>query len=621
MQDIGTIEYFIIEKIFKNNNILMCGDIFQTIYSWRGSEPDIIINTFKEKYKPLEIVFSKNYRATNILTESSLEYLKNAFETQVTTIYKDGIKSATSIVGEKIKLSINDNARSEARFIFDSIKSLEQNGENIYSTCILTRDNNYNMALSNYLKSLQYEGVNFEFILVDQFKFFRRQEIKDIIAFLKLIVNQYDSLSLKRIITRLPSGIGDKTIEEIEGSKYKCVGIRISDFIDPSVIAYGEKYALLVKELEKDNIIVFDIESTGTDVTEDEIIQIAAIKINSKGIVIGKFEKFIKNDKSVGTSQYVHGFSDAFLRENGEDKRTVLLEFCEFIKNSIIVGHNVQFDINILTSELKRLKMNSIDIKGFYDTLDIYRRFYPEATNHKLETLSKIFNTQNKPSHDAMDDILATGELLINAIYNYIIPTTMERMSYMIKHLKSFSKISEKLNSLFDKAKDMRPYDIVVEVINSFHIKSLYTGEDGKEKIERLRDFYVLLKDLDNKDKSNRDSLLDIIKITGLSNGELESLIINRTKRPRIPIITIHQAKGLEYENVFLAGAQKNTFPSFRALNSNNLEEEKRLFYVAITRAKKRLFISCNTSGYFGYNDKSPFINHIPSKYITSVKE
>lgn len=621
MQDIGTIEYFIIEKIFKNNNILMCGDIFQTIYSWRGSEPDIIINTFKEKYKPLEIVFSKNYRATNILTESSLEYLKNAFETQVTTIYKDGIKSATSIVGEKIKLSINDNARSEARFIFDSIKSLEQNGENIYSTCILTRDNNYNMALSNYLKSLQYEGVNFEFILVDQFKFFRRQEIKDIIAFLKLIVNQYDSLSLKRIITRLPSGIGDKTIEEIEGSKYKCVGIRISDFIDPSVVAYGEKYALLVKELEKDNIIVFDVESTGTDVTEDEIIQIAAIKINSKGIVIGKFEKFIKNDKSVGTSQYVHGFSDAFLRENGEDKRTVLLEFCEFIKNSIIVGHNVQFDINILTSELKRLKMNSIDIKGFYDTLDIYRRFYPEATNHKLETLSKIFNTKNKPSHDAMDDILATGELLINAIYNYIIPTTMERMSYMIKHLKSFSKISEKLNSLFDKAKDMRPYDIVVEVINSFHIKSLYTGEDGKEKIERLRDFYVLLKDLDNKDKSNRDSLLDIIKITGLSNGELESLIINRAKRPRIPIITIHQAKGLEYENVFLAGAQKNTFPSFRALNSNNLEEEKRLFYVAITRAKKRLFISCNTSGYFGYNDKSPFINHIPSKYITSVKE
>lgn len=620
MQDISTIEYFIIEKIFKNNNILMCGDIFQTIYSWRGSEPDIIINTFKQKYKPLEIVFSKNYRATNVLTESSLEYLKNAFEKQVTTIYKDGIKSATSIVGEKIKLSINDNARSEAKFIFDSIKSLEQNGENIYSTCILTRDNNYNISLSNHLKSLQYEGVNFEFILVDQFKFFRRQEIKDIISFLKLIGNPYDSLSLKRIISRLPTGIGDKTIEEIESNKYKSIGIRLSDFIDPNTIVYGEKFSLLVNELEKDNVIVFDVESTGTDVTEDEIIQIAAIKLNSKGEVIGKFEKFIKNNKSVGTSEYVHGFSDAFLKENGEDKKKVLMEFSKFIKNSLIVGHNVQFDINILSSELKRLKMNPIDIKGSYDTLDIYRRFYPNAQNHKLETLAKIFNTKNKPSHDAMDDILATGDLLIYAIKNYIIPTSMERMSYMTKYLKTFSKITEKLNILFNKSKDMRPYDIVVEIINSFHIKTLYAGEEGKERIERLRDFYVLLRDLDNKDKSNRDSLLDIIKITGLSNGELESLIINRTKRPRIPIITIHQAKGLEYENVFLAGAQKNTFPSFRSLNSNNLDEEKRLFYVAITRAKKRLFISCNTSGYFGYNEKSPFIKYIPSKFFMEVK-
>ena len=620
MQDISTLEYFIIEKIFKDNNVLMCGDIFQTIYTWRGSEPDIIINTFKQKYNPIEIIFNKNYRATKALTESSLEYLKSAFPEKVVETYKKGIKAESNTQGDNIKLSVNNSARDEAKFIFDSIRNLEKEGENIYSTCILTRDNNYNIALSNHLKSLQYIGVDFEFILVDQFKFFRRQEIKDIIAFLKLIANPYDSLSLKRIILRLPTGIGDKTIEEIESVKCKSIGIRLADFIDNNVITYGEKFALLINELENDNIIIFDVESTGTDVTEDEIIQIAAIKINSKGKVIEKFEKFVKNTKSVGTSEYVHGFSDYFLREHGEDKQKVLSEFNDFIDNSIIIGHNVQFDLNILSSELKRLDMNSINIKGFYDTLDIYRRFYPNAKNYKLDTLAKLFNTNTKPSHDAMDDILATGELLVYAVNNYIIPTSMERMSYMTKHLKAFSGITEKLNILFNKSKDVRPHDIVAEVINSFNIKTLYTGPDSNERVERLRDFYALLRDLDDKSKSNRDSLLDIIKITGLSNGELESLIINRTKRQRIPIITIHQAKGLEYENVFLAGAQKNTFPSFRALNSNNLEEEKRLFYVGITRAKKRLFISCNTSGYFGYNDKSPFINYIPNKYLSEDK-
>lgn len=617
VQDISTLEYFIVEKLFKDNNILMCGDIFQTIYSWRGSEPDIIINHFKDKYNALEVVFSKNYRATRNLTEASLSYLKNAFPDKVAHMYKSGIKSESTIYGDKIKLSINDNGRSEARFIFDTIRTLEKQKVDISKMCILTRDNSYNIGLSNHLNSLHYEGVNFEFILVDQFKFFRRQEIKDIIAFLKLIVNRYDSLSLKRIVSRLPTGVGDKTFEAIDSDIYKNVGIMLSDFIDPNVITLGEKFSFLVDEFKKDNIIIFDVESTGVDVTEDEIIQIAAIKINKNGEVTKSFEKFLKNKKSVASSEHVHGFSDKFLKENGEDKEMVLKEFIDFSKGAIIVGHNVQFDINILTSELERLNLGNHKFKGFYDTLDIYRRFHPNTVNHKLETLSGIFKTNHKPSHDAMDDILATGELLVRAIKEDIIPTSMERMSYMTNHIKSFSSITTKLNELFDKAKDMRPCDIVVEIINSFHIKTLYTGEEGKEKIDRLRDFYVLLRDLDDKEKSNIDSLLDIVKITGLSNGELESLIINRTKRPRIPIITIHQAKGLEYENVFLAGAQQNTFPSFRALKSKKLDEEKRLFYVAITRAKKRLFITCNTAGYFGYNDKSILINFIPDKYFS----
>lgn len=163
----------------------------------------------------------------------------------------------------------------------------------------------------------------------------------------------------------------------------------------------------------------------------------------------------------------------------------------------------------------------------------------------------------------------------------------------------------------------MRPYDIVTKVVNDFSLKTLYTGEEGEIKLERLRDFYVLLKELDDKSKNNRDALLDVIKITALSNGELESLIINRTKKPRIPIITVHQAKGLEFETVFISGAQQNTFPSYRSLQENNLDEEKRTFYVAITRAKKRLYITCNTDG--GYNrktTKSNFINLIPKSYI-----
>ncbi|MBI6027088.1 3'-5' exonuclease [Clostridium perfringens] len=621
VQDTSIIEYSIIEKLFEGNNVLICGDFFQTIYIWRGSDPEMIFNKFKENYNPVEIVFSKNYRATQNLNKASLEFLNNAFSSKVSTMYKDGILAESKEDGEKILLKETRGLREEARFIFDYVNKLCKNGEDLKRVCVLTRDNNYNIGLSEELYQIGgYEGADFEFILVDQFKFFRRQEVKDILAFLKLIANRYDSLSLKRIVNRLPTGIGMRTIDAIESYKYKEAGIRLADYIDPLVLEYGEKFSLLINEFEKENIIVFDVESTGVDVTEDEIIQIAAIKLNKKGEVVDKFEKFLKNKKPVKDSYYVHGFSDEMLQRIGEDKEKVLKEFVEYSKDSIIVGHNVQYDINILCSELERSNLGKPKFKTFYDTLDIYRRFYPGNINYKLENLSKVYDTKHKPSHDAMDDIIATGELLVRAINEKIKETSMERMALMSKHLKAFTAISKKLNELFQIAESKRPYELVACVINGFNIKSMYAGDENKEKLNRLRDLYALFRDLDDKSKGNRDALLDIIRITGLSNGELESLIINRTKKPRIPIITVHQAKGLEFDTVFLAGIQNNTFPSYMAIKEGNLAEEKRVFYVAITRAKKRLVITYNSQGKYGHrNEISQFINYIPKEFFKII--
>ncbi|HAT4116590.1 TPA: UvrD-helicase domain-containing protein [Clostridium perfringens] len=621
VQDTSIIEYSIIEKLFEGNNVLICGDFFQTIYSWRGSDPEMIFNKFKEKYNPVEIVFSKNYRATKNLNKASLEFLNNAFSSKVSTMYKDGILAESKEDGEKILLKETRGLREEARFIFDYVNKLCEKGEDLKRVCVLTRDNNYNIGLSEELYQIGgYEGADFEFILVDQFKFFRRQEVKDILAFLKLIANRYDSLSLKRIVNRLPTGIGMRTLEAIESYKYKEVGIRLADYIDPIVLEHGEKFSLLINEFEKENIIVFDVESTGVDVTEDEIIQIAAIKLNKNGEVVDKFEKFLKNKKPVKDSYYVHGFSDEMLQRIGEDKEKVLKEFVEYSKDSIIVGHNVQYDINILCSELERNNLGKPKFKTFYDTLDIYRRFYPGNINYKLENLSKVYDTKHKPSHDAMDDIIATGELLVRAINEKIRETSMERMALMSKHLKAFTAISKKLNELFKIAESKRPYELVACVMNGFNIKSMYAGDENKEKLNRLRDLYALFRDLDDKSKGNRDALLDIIRITGLSNGELESLIINRTKKPRIPIITVHQAKGLEFDTVFLAGIQNNTFPSYMSIKEGNLAEEKRVFYVAITRAKKRLIITYNSQGKYGHrNEISQFINYIPKEFFKTI--
>ena len=133
---------------------------------------------------------------------------------------------------------------------------------------------------------------------------------------------------------------------------------------------------------------MYDVESTGTDTSQDRIIQIAAIRIDENGQVLETFERFINPEVPVGQSEEVHGFSDAYLQEHGEEPAIVLQAFKEFSKNAIIVGHNVNYDVTIFTNELARHNLGNPEFKAIYDTLDIYRRFYPNLPNHKLGFLS-----------------------------------------------------------------------------------------------------------------------------------------------------------------------------------------------------------------------------------------
>ncbi len=582
IQDTSEIEYNIVSKLFKNNNIMLSGDYYQTIYEWRGSNPSIIFDNYKKEFNPEFIVFDKNYRSSEILLKASYGFLTNAFGDGVNEIYKEGIEPRANIKGDLIEFKKAYDFMEEATFIFNKIKSLKV--EKLSRVAILTRNNRINIALSEKFKILNSKLPKEDrvgFLLVDEFKFFRREEIKDVLAYLKLIVNDFDSNSLKRILKKFGKGIGERTIEEIEKEENIKIGVRLTDLIHKNTQEYGDYYELLTRELDNENVVVFDVESTGINIIEDEIVQIAGIKINNKGEVIESFQRFLIPKKSVGDSYLVHGFSDQFLKENGENKKVVLKDFLEFIKDTVIVGHNVTFDISILNSELERLSLEKASFKTYYDTLDIARRFYPSLTNHKLETLSKLFNTETKSSHDAMDDILATKDVLMAMLKEKVKPTIINRMVVYGKYIKKFEPIYEEITNLKKLSYIKNPKDIIGEIVNKTKIKEIY--KDQYIKINNLREFFVIAKEIENKEISSRDNLIELLKITSLSNSELDRML---TKYPRVPIITVHQAKGAEFDYVFLAGLQNNIFPNYMAVKEGNEIEEKRLFYVAMTRAK-----------------------------------
>ncbi len=128
-----------------------------------------------------------------------------------------------------------------------------------------------------------------------------------------------------------------------------------------------------------------------------------------------------------------------------------------------------------------------------------------------------------------------------------------------------------------------------------------------------MREFFVIAKEIENKEVSSRDNLIELLKITSLSNSELDRML---TKYPRVPIITVHQAKGAEFDYVFLAALQNNIFPNYMAVKEGNEIEEKRLFYVAMTRAKKYLYLSFSEYEHNRRKAKSMLIDYIPKDYL-----
>lgn len=610
VQDTSELEYSIIEKLFYKNNILLCGDPFQTIYEWRGSNPDEIFTAFDLKYNAERIVFKENYRNTKLLSDMSFDLLNNFFKDEMKITYKDGFKAVSNDFGEKIIFKELETIEEEGEYIYKEISKLRNNG----SICILVRNNNYSIELSNVFSRLNRVRNNkeiIEFALVDQYKFFRRQEIKDILSFFRLWINRNDSLSLLRIIKRFNLGISERTLKELLSKESQESGIRIEDYLNSNLYEDGDIYEPLKKGFKKGNIVIFDVESTGTDVWKDEIIQIAAIKIDGTGNVIDSYERFLKTKKTVGDSEKVHGFSDLFIEKEGKDKKVVLEEFLHFINGSVVVGHNVNYDISILKSELERNKVSGLNIIEIYDTLELYRRYYKGLKNYKLETLCNIYETKNKPSHNAMDDILATGELLIKVTKEKIIPLEEVRRTLYKENINKFQSGFDFLERIYTGVDKLTTYEFLAEIVNRSNIKRIY-NEDSK-RVNKMREFYRIAKELYDENFSLEENITELLKLSSLSNGEMEILMANKNK---IPIITVHQGKGLEFDYVFIGGLSQGVFPSFIADKEQNMKEEKRLFYVALTRAKKKAYLTRNNIYKGRQWIESELIKSIPKKYI-----
>jgi DNA helicase-2/ATP-dependent DNA helicase PcrA len=609
-QDTSLSEYRLLQKLFGGSQIVLCGDFFQTIYQWRGSEPDLIIREFRDRYAPQEFSFDVNYRSTKTLVDAGYAVLQRLFGDRVKSFYPNGVTAFRKEAGSPILITETTDPLDEAEAIFEEVTHLRDYYP-LSKMCILTRSNNYGLAIASYFRE---RSSQLKCFVIGDLKFYRRSEIKDALAFMRLLVNPYDSLAVARIAEKYIPGVGSVTLNEVIASLKDSSGLNLADFVNVQTLRFGDPYLSLLSALDKSEAIVFDTETTGLDVNKDEIVQISAERINSKGKVLGSFNRFLRPSIPVGPSAAIHGYSDAFLKENGEDPILVLKDFLEFIKGCILVGHNVSFDCGILFSEARRYGVQMDGLPEYFDTCVMAKSIYQVGPkNYKLSYLSQeYFHFSHVSSHQANDDVAATVELLMKMLNEAIIPGTLRRQQIISQYGGKFLKFATALEELTNDYDKISFGQLVEKIIDVMKIRTKYSSSaDSKMALDNL---IANAEAMAESSLSSRENIQEFLNKASLTNTEMDAMC---KKDDMLPIITVHQAKGAEFDVVFLAGVNDHQFPNFYG----NSEEEKRIFYVAITRAKELLYISytsLNKNGYPAY--RSPYLGCIPSFFVAESK-
>ena len=171
------------------------------------------------------------------------------------------------------------------------------------------------------------------------------------------------------------------------------------------------KGSSLIRKL--DDYTVLDIETTSLDTFSGEIVEISAIKVRDRK-EIDSFSKLIKTKNEIGYfTTRLTGITNEMVEKQGKELVVVLQEFRKFLDKDIIVGHNVNFDINFIYDNMEE-NLNEYLSNDFVDTLRISRKVLPNLRHHKLDDLIRYFNLTRRNEHRALNDCILTNQVYIN---------------------------------------------------------------------------------------------------------------------------------------------------------------------------------------------------------------
>ncbi len=522
-QDTNRVQYEIANLLAaRYQNLMVVGDDDQSIYSWRGADISNILD-FEQDFPAAKVVkLEQNYRSTgHILSAANAVVRHNSQRKDKRLFTAEGD-------GEKIQAYQASDERDEGRWIASEIDKLHDAGTGYDDIAVFYRTNAQSRILEDmFLRA----GVPYK--IVGGTRFFDRAEIRDVMAYLKMIVNPADEMSVKRVINTPRRGIGSTSIQKLEmlARENRC------SFFQACELGCAET-GLFSAKVRNGLADFVNIVRQGRRI-DGELKNVVEAIVEKTGLVAAyRAEGTMESESRAENIQEFLGVAAEFEEAHEDIEGT--LESLEELRAAGMADVPETAGAGAAAGGVSAGDMGGLGVTS--------RDAAPQAGS--LDVLAAPLTS----SQAALAAMIFGNNLAATSPASPVV---------------SASQVASEIERTY--------------------------GELSCQALPALMEWLALRSDLD--------------ALSGQTSA--------------ITMMTIHSAKGLEFPAVFVAGMEEGIFPhvaGFGAEDAGKLEEERRLAYVAITRARKRLFLTYaatrRTFGSTQANPRSRFVGEIPSEDI-----
>ena len=596
VQDLNGMQLAIIDLLTAEDNpmVMYLGDEQQAIFSFMGAKVETL-TLLKMRCKGNIHHLQRNHRSPKYLLDVFNDYAEKQLKIDPELLpLSDNDTKATS--GD-LRIIHSSTIEAEHKDITTEALSLyEQNKEE--RTAVIVSANSDADRISEAMTE-----AGLTHFKVSGRDLFDTPDVKLLLAHLSVLSNEHNSIAWTRIMKGVHA-FPSHALARRFNWKLKQLALSPSDFLLYPESCYTAEF---LRAYNEEEIVVFDTETTGLNVFQDDIIEIAAIRIKGGEVVGEPLDLYIETDKPIlpmlGDKEnpmyaiYHEKMSTGELLSPSD----ALQRFLAYVGTSPILAHNANYDYNILDNNLQRYckdTMQAHEIRCF-DSLKLIRLLAPSLHSYKLESLLETFHLAGVNSHQAIDDVKATVSL-VRLCAEKAREKQAQQVAF-IRHpkVKPFANVlrsnygecyREAVNRLYKLSTDHEPV-LVSELsaaYNAFRSDGLINDIPRLDYILR----YLRIDMLTDETVANALAPQLSQYIMDINTLKEADFCNSKSILERIYVTTVHKAKGLEFDNVIIFDAADGRYPNAYNKTKQQDEEDARKFYVAMSRAKRRLFIA-----------------------------